>query len=149
MFTLSIRCASADDEVDIVALWRSCGLETSYGDLAQDFRFARAKPNSDILVGVSPEGRIVGSVMVGHDGHRGWLYYVATAPDYQLQGIGRQMVGAGEEWLRGRGVVKVMLLVRDTNTQVVDFYNHIGFESIPRFVMQKWLVESVGETALD
>jgi ribosomal protein S18 acetylase RimI-like enzyme len=139
VFTLSIRCASADDEENTLALWRTCGLETPYNDLAQDFRFARAKPNSDILVGVSPEGRIVGSVMAGHDGHRGWLYYVATAPDCQLHGIGRQMVAAGEEWLRDRGVVKVMLLVRDSNTQVVDFYRRIGFEAIPRIVMQKWL----------
>jgi ribosomal protein S18 acetylase RimI-like enzyme len=51
------------------------------------------------------------------------------------------MVAAGEEWLRGRSVVKVMLLVRDTNTQVVDFYNHIGFAPIPHVVMQKMLVE--------
>jgi ribosomal protein S18 acetylase RimI-like enzyme len=141
VFTGSIRCASTDDEEDIVALWRACGLETSYNDLAQDFRFARAKPNSDILVGVSPEGRIVGSVMAGHDGHRGWLYYVAAAPERRLQGIGKQMVAAGEEWLRDRKVAKVMLLVRDTNRQVVDFYNRIGFEAIPRVVMQKWLVE--------
>jgi ribosomal protein S18 acetylase RimI-like enzyme len=79
--------------------------------------------------------------MAGHDGHRGWLYYVATAPDCQWQGIGRQMVMLGEAWLRDRGVVKVMLLVRDSNTQVVDFYKRIGFEAIPRVVMQKWLVE--------
>jgi len=141
VFTLSIRCASADDEENIVALWRTCGLETPHSDMAQDFRFARAKPNSDILVGVGPEGRIFGSVMVGHDGHRGWLYHVATAPDCQLQGIGRQMVAASEEWLRDRGVAKVMLLVRDTNRQVVDFYNHLGFEAVPRVVMQKWLGE--------
>jgi GNAT superfamily N-acetyltransferase len=50
--------------------------------------------------------------MAGHDRHRGWLYYVATAPDCQSQGIGRQMVAAGEEWLRDRKVVKVMLLVQ-------------------------------------
>lgn len=139
MFSLSIRSASAEDEENVVALWRTCGLETSYNDLTQDFRFARAKPNSDVLVGISPEGRIVGSVMAGHDGHRGWLYYVATAPDRQRQGIGRQMVAAGEDWLRGHKIVKVMLLVRDTNTQVVDFYHHIGFEAIPHVVMQKWL----------
>jgi ribosomal protein S18 acetylase RimI-like enzyme len=141
MFILSIRCASADDQENVVALWRTCGLETSFNDMAQDFRFARAKPNSDILVGVSPEGQIVGSVMAGHDGHRGWLYYVATAPDCQLQGIGRQMVEAGEDWLRNRGVAKVMLLVRETNTQVVDFYSHLGFKAIPRVVMQKSLGE--------
>jgi hypothetical protein len=58
VLTLSIRRASADHEEDTVPLWRTCGLETSYNDLAQDFRFARAKLNSDILVGVSPEGRM-------------------------------------------------------------------------------------------
>ncbi len=139
MFTVSIRSASAEEEEDVVALWRACGLETPYSNLGQDFRLAREKPNSDILVGINAEGRIVGSVMTGHDGHRGWLYYVATAPDFQLQGIGRQMVVAAEEWLSERKVMKVMLLVRDTNAQVVDFYSRIGFEAAPRVVMQKWL----------
>ena len=141
MLTLSIRNAIAEDEENTVSLWRACGLAASHNDLTQHFRFARAKPNSDILVGVSLEGQIVGSVMAGHDGHRGWLYYVAAAPDRRLQGIGKQMVAAGEEWLRDRRVVKVMLLVRDTNRQAVDFYNRIGFETISRVVMQKWMGE--------
>ena len=51
--------------------------------------------------------------MVGHDGHRGWLYYVAAAPHLHGSGIGRQMVAAAEAWLRQRGVAKVQLLVRD------------------------------------
>lgn len=49
------------------------------------------------------------------------------------------MTEAAEEWLKERGVVKVMLLVRETNTQVIDFYEHLGFETIPRVIMQKWL----------
>ncbi len=140
VLTLSIRNAIAGDEEIIVSLWRACGLATSYNDLMKDFRFARASSNSDILVGVSPEGQIVGSVMVGHDGHRGWLYYVAAAPGHRLQGIGKQMVAAAEEWLRDRKVAKVMLLVRDTNGQVVEFYSRVGFEAVPRVVMQKWLI---------
>lgn len=139
MLTLSIRNALPDDEEAVLSLWRACELAAPYNDLAHDFRFALAKPNSDILLGLSPEEQIVGSVMVGHDGHRGWLYYVAAAPDQRLQGIGKQLVAAGEQWLRDRKIVKVMLLVRDTNRQVVDFYNHIGFEAVPRIVMQKWL----------
>jgi ribosomal protein S18 acetylase RimI-like enzyme len=141
MFPLLIRTASAVDEKDVVALWRACGLVTSYNDPTHDFHCARSKQNSDILVGVSSEERIVGSVMVGHDGHRGWLYYVAAAPDRRLQGIGRRMVKAGEQWLRERKVMKVMLLVRQTNTQVIDFYNRLGFETIPRVVLQKRLSE--------
>jgi crotonobetainyl-CoA:carnitine CoA-transferase CaiB-like acyl-CoA transferase len=49
------------------------------------------------------------------------------------------MTGAAEEWLKGRKVVKVMLLVRETNTKVVDFYKRLGFETIPRVIMEKWL----------
>jgi hypothetical protein len=63
---------------------------TGYNDPALDFRFALAKTGSDILVGVDVEGWIVGSVMVGHDGHRGWVYYVASCPRHRKQGIGRQ-----------------------------------------------------------
>lgn len=111
----------------------------SYNDPIKDFRFARAKENSDVLVGLDENEHIVGSAMVGHDGHRGWIYYVATSPEHRKLGIGRHMVKAAEEWLKGHGVVKAMLLVRETNTQVVDFYKAIGFDPTQRVIMQKWL----------
>ncbi len=137
-----IRAATADDEEKTVALWRSCDLVASYNDPAQDFRFARAKPNSDILVGLDNKNNIVGSVLVGHDGHRGWVYYVATTLDQRQQGIGRRMVEAGEQWLRERKIRKVMLMIRETNTQVIDFYKRLNFEIAPRIVMEKWLKDS-------
>jgi ribosomal protein S18 acetylase RimI-like enzyme len=136
---LTIRHAVPEDEASVVALWRACDLVASYNDPAADFRFARAGACSDVLVGEDATGRISGSVMVGHDGHRGWLYYVAAAPYARARGIGRQMVQAAEEWLRQRGVVKAQLLVRETNTKVVSFYEHLGFEVAPRVVMGKWL----------
>jgi ribosomal protein S18 acetylase RimI-like enzyme len=140
---LIIRSAVPDDEASIVELWRVCGLVASYNDPVADFRFARAGACSDVLVGDDETGRISGSIMVGHDGHRGWLYYVASAPHARGTGIGRQMVEAAEEWLRQRGVVKAQLLVRETNTQVVSFYERLGYEVAPRVIMGKWL----GETA--
>jgi ribosomal protein S18 acetylase RimI-like enzyme len=136
---LTIRSAAARDEPQVAALWRASNLTTSYNDPSKDFHFARSKENSDILVGLDAEQSIVGSVMVGHDGHRGWIYYLASDPGHRNQGIGRSMVEAAEQWLKNKGVVKVMLLVRETNTQVVDFYKHLGFEAIPRVIMQKWL----------
>jgi ribosomal protein S18 acetylase RimI-like enzyme len=138
---LAIRSATEADKNSVVALWQACGLVTNYNDPSQDFLFALAKLNSDILVGINSENKIVGSVMVGHDGHRGWVYYVATDPAQRLKGIGSLMVEAGENWLRERHIVKVMLLVRETNTQVIDFYKHLGFETSPRTVMQKWLIK--------
>ena len=136
---LKIRSAVLEDEQAIVALWRVCGLVTSYNDPATDFRFAKAGACSDVLVGEDESGRIKGSVMVGHDGHRGWLYYVASDPDARNSGFGRQIVHAAENWLRARNVAKVQLLVRETNTQVVSFYEHLGFQVTPRVVMSKWL----------
>ncbi|WP_158746797.1 GNAT family acetyltransferase [Acidisphaera sp. L21] len=136
---LTIRSAAPEDEQAVVALWRACDLVASYNDPAEDFRFAKAGPSSDVLVAIGESGAISGSVMVGHDGHRGWLYYVAATPDAQGTGIGRQVVAAGEAWLRQRGVLKVQLLVRETNTKVIAFYERLGFEVSPRTVMAKWL----------
>lgn len=137
--SLVIRPAVPPDEAQVVALWRACGLVVSYNDPAADFRFAIGGAASAVLVGVGDTGGIVGSVMVGHDGHRGWLYYVAADPAARGRGIGRRMVAAAEAWLRQRGVVKAQLMVRETNTAVVSFYEHLGFEVTPRVVMAKWL----------
>lgn len=136
---LTVRPAAGPDEPGVVALWRACGLVASYNDPSADFRFARAGAGSDVLVGVGVDGRIRASVMVGHDGHRGWLYYVAADPGSRGRGYGRTMVAAAEAWLRARGIVKVQLLVRETNTGVVAFYEGLGFEVAPRTVMAKWL----------
>ena len=124
------------DEDAVVALWRACGLVVPHNDPLRDFRFALGKAGSDVLVGA--EGaRIMSAVMVGHDGHRGWLYYLAADPGGR--GTGRRMVEAAEDWLRRRGVVKVQLMVRETNTAVVAFYERLGFETAPRVVLGKWL----------
>lgn len=133
-----VRTATPEDEAAVTHLWRSCNLVASYNDPATDFRFAILGPNSTVLVGEAG-GRICGSIMVGHDGHRGWLYYVASAPDQQKQGTGRTMVEAAEQWLRDRNVRKVQLMIRDTNTAVVPFYERLGYDDSPRIVMSKWL----------
>jgi ribosomal protein S18 acetylase RimI-like enzyme len=132
---MQIRSAQLEDEAAIVALWQACGLTVPYNDPKMDFRFALGKPNSDILV----LGDVSGSVMVGHDGHRGWLNYVAVAPDQRKKGFGRALVTAAEEWLRQRGVPKAHLMVRETNHDVATFYQCLGYDLMPRINMQKWL----------
>jgi ribosomal protein S18 acetylase RimI-like enzyme len=131
-----------DDEAGAIALWRACGLVVSVNDPTADFRFAVEGASSDVLLGFDDAGRLKASVMVGHDGHRGWLYYVAASPDARGLGFGREIVQAGEDWLRARGVVKAQLLVRETNTMVVPFYERLGFETTPRVLMSKWLKDA-------
>ena len=75
---LTVKSAVAEDEQAVVALWCACDLVASYNDPVADFRFAKASPCSDVLVAVDNAGEVAGSVMVGHDGHRGWLYYLAA-----------------------------------------------------------------------
>ncbi len=136
--TLTVREASLADEAAVARLWRECGLVVPYNDPSADFRFGCSGPSSAILVGLDQQ-RIVGSVMVGHDGHRGWLYYLSCVPDRQRSGVGRAMVEAAEAWLRDRGVAKVQLMVRQSNAQVTAFYERLGFEFMPRIAMAKWL----------
>jgi ribosomal protein S18 acetylase RimI-like enzyme len=138
--SLTIRPANNKDRQTIADIWTKCSLIASYNDPARDLDFARGKVNSDVIVGTIDD-RVVATAMSGHDGHRGWLYYVAVDPDHRGRGFGAAIVQAGETWLRERGVQKVMLLVRETNTKVEAFYKGIGYETIPRIVMQKWLVE--------
>ena len=136
---LTIRPAVQEDEPHVIELWRECDLVASYNDPVADYRFALEGACSTILVGAGADGLIVGSVMVGHDGHRGWLYYVSASPRSRGAGVGREMVDAAQDWLRQRGVLKVQLLVRETNTKVVAFYERLGFEVSPRTVMARWL----------
>ncbi len=141
--TPAVEPARSSDRSEIIALWDKAGLVASYNDPGEDFDFALGRQNSDVLV-VRESSGIVASALVGHDGHRGWLYYVAVHPDHQRRGLGAIVVEGGEEWLKARGVKKVMLLVRETNTRVVKFYENLAYETVPRTLMQKWLTPPAG-----
>ena len=142
MTKYQIREASLTDEGPVLALWAACDLIVPHNDPRADFRFALNKQGSDVLLALDSSERIVGSIMVGHDGHRGWIYYLATLPDMRNQGIGRACVEAAEVWLREHGVGKVQLMIRETNAAVQAFYERIGYEHTPRVVMAKWLKQS-------
>jgi hypothetical protein len=128
----------ADSEV-LVSLWRRCGLTRPWNDPHKDISFALGGPSSTILVMERSE-EIVASAMVGHDGHRGMLYYVAVAPEFQRQGFGMAMVRAAEDWLARRGVWKINLLVRAENEAVRGFYEALGYEVNPVLCMARRIV---------
>ncbi|MEM1197915.1 MAG: GNAT family acetyltransferase [Pseudomonadota bacterium] len=137
---LSFRPFVDEDEEAVVALWAKCGLTRAWNDPAKDIAFARDKAASGILVG-ELNGEIVASVMVGHDGHRGTLYYVSVDPAQQGKGFGRQVVRHAENWLGAQGVWKVNLLLRAENEKVRAFYESLGYEVEPRLSMARKLVE--------
>ena len=129
----------ADGDVDdVIALWQRCGLTRPWNDPASDIALARRSANSTVLVGRAG-GTIVATAMVGHDGHRGWVYYVAVDPVRQKQGFGRAIMTAAERWLRAAGLPKLQLLVRRENAKAGAFYQSLGYEEADTVVFAKWL----------
>jgi ribosomal protein S18 acetylase RimI-like enzyme len=135
---IEFRPATPDDAAATIALWHDAALVAVHNDPAADFAFALAGPSSTVVLATAG-ATVVGSVMVGHDGHRGWLYYLAVAPTRRRAGLGRDLVAAAERWLAARGVPKVHLMVREDNRAVVGFYERLGYADMPRVLMSKWL----------
>jgi ribosomal protein S18 acetylase RimI-like enzyme len=134
----SIRPYREADFDALISLWRECGLIVPHNDPARDVAFCLASADAELFV-VEDRGRLIAAVMTGHDGHRGWIYYLAVSPDAQGQGLGRRMMRHAETWLKDRGAPKVNLMIRDTNEKVRDFYRAIGYECEPRIVMARRL----------
>jgi ribosomal protein S18 acetylase RimI-like enzyme len=130
----------ADTDVEaVVALWKACGLTRSWNDPYKDISFARGKPNSEVLVG-EWRGTLAASVMAGHDGHRGMLYYLAVDPAMQRKGFGTAAVSAAEAWLKERGIWKINLLVRSENEKIRRFYEKLGYDISDVFCMARKIV---------
>ena len=135
---LTIEPIADADVSAVTALWQRAGLTRPWNNPAADIALARNGDNAAVLVG-RDGSTIVASVLVGHDGHRGWVYYVAVDPDCRQKGYGRSIMDAAEGWLRARGIEKMQLMVRPDNDQVQAFYRSLGYVEQPRIVFAKWL----------
>ncbi len=121
-----IRAYRLSDDVDVIALWRACDLVRPWNDPAKDIaRKLKADPEGFLVA--ERGGRLVASIMIGYDGHRGWINYLAVDPACQRSGIGRALLAEAEVRLRAVGCPKINLQVRRTNSGVVAFYEQLGF----------------------
>ena len=134
--TPTIRPIEDADIPAVIALWHAAGVARPWNDPSTDIAFARRGPHGTVLV-AEIEGSVAATAMAGEDGHRGWLYYVAVAPEHQGGGLGRVMVEAAEAWLAARGVWKVQLLVRRENDSVLGFYDHLGYRDTNAVCLQR------------
>ncbi len=137
---LKFRPMRDEDREAVIALWEACGLTRPWNRPEKDIAFARGKEQSEVLVG-EIGGKVIASIMVGHDGHRGSFYYVAVDPLHQGQGIGTLLIRQGEAWLKDRGVWKVNLLIRQENAAVREFYEQLGYEVNKVMSMGQRLIE--------
>jgi len=123
---MQIRPFQPSDTEAVIELWRACDLLRPWNDPHKDIRRKLDEQPELFLVG-EREGKIVAVLMVGYDGHRGWLNYLGVSPEHRRNGYGRKLVEAAEVLLGDRGCPKINLQIRTSNLEVIEFYRRLGY----------------------
>lgn len=123
---MKIRQFALPDEPAVIALWQRCELTRPWNDPRKDIRRKLTVQPELFLVG-ELDGALIATVMAGYDGHRGWVNYLAVAPEHRKSGLGRTLMRNVEAQLEARGCPKLNLQVRTSNAAVLDFYRAIGY----------------------
>jgi ribosomal protein S18 acetylase RimI-like enzyme len=139
-----IRAFREGDADAVVKLWHDCGLTRPWNDPHKDI--ARKLTVQPELFLVIEEGdAIVGTAMIGFDGHRGWVSYLAVDERYRGVGHARALMAEGERLLIELGCPKIMLMVRHDNSSVVDLYQHLGYETESTLLLGKRLIPDTSD----
>jgi ribosomal protein S18 acetylase RimI-like enzyme len=131
---MNVRKFQEKDRDGLISLWKQVFPDDPPHNEPALVLAAKLKVD-DLLFVSEQDAQIVGACMAGYDGHRGWLYAVAVAPDYRRSGIGTELVIGTLKELRELGCIKVNLQVRSTNTAVAEFYKSLGFAVEDRLSM--------------
>jgi len=123
---LEIRQVNIDDRNAVIQLWHDCNLVVPWNDPQKDFQ-RKLDDGADLFLVGELDGCIVASVMGGYEGHRGWANYLAISPDHQHRGFAKSMMAELENQLKALGCPKINLLVRNTNIDVIEFYQSLGY----------------------
>ena len=123
---LIIRPYRPGDKEAVINLWLACNLVAPQNNPERDIE-RKLKVNPEwFLVGLI-EDEIVATCMAGYEGHRGWINYLAVSPPFRRQGIAGEIMQAAEAKLQEAGCPKINLQVRNSNIDVIRFYNSIGY----------------------
>jgi len=134
---MQIRPFEEEFEAQVVALWRDVfAYPAPHNDPAFTIGLKLRKDRGLFFVAVDDE-RVIGTVMGGYDGHRGWIYLLAVLPAARRRGIGTALVRHVEAALRESGCPKVNLQVLPGNAEVIEFYRKLGFKVEERISMGK------------
>jgi len=125
---LVIRSYQESDKNKVIQLWKECSLVVPWNDPERDIIRKQTVQSKLFLVGLIND-EIIATAMAGYDGHRGWVYYLAVMPKYQKYGFGKQMMNSAEDYLIKIGCPKINIMVRDTNLDVINFYEAVGYKT--------------------
>ncbi len=134
-----IRSYRESDKDDVIQLWKECELVVPWNDPQSDIERKQTVQSEFFLIGLIHK-EIVATAMAGYDGHRGGVYYLAVKPKYQQQEIGKQIMEEAEKRLLEIGCPKLNIMVRTTNSDVINFYKAIGYKVDGVTTMSKRLI---------
>ncbi|SRR5258706_73259 len=139
---MNLRPYIAADENAVVDLWERCELTRSWNDPRKDIQRKLTTQPELFLVG-EMMSKVMATVMAGYDGHRGWVNYLAVAPEHRAKGYGRLLMRHVEEQLTARGCPKLNIQVRTGNRDVLEFYRKIGYRTDETVSLGKRLIEDM------
>ena len=134
-----IRPYADADQAQVVALWQICELTRPWNDPVKDIARKQQVRPEWFLVG-ELDGQVIASVMFGYEGHRGWMNYLAVAPQYQSKGYAQALIETGEALLLAAGCPKISLQVRSSNAKVIAFYQSLGYAQDEAISLGKRLI---------
>lgn len=140
---MEIRPFDAADTDAVVQLWHDCGLTRPWNDPHRDIARKRSVAPELFCVGVDAGGQLMASIMIGYDGHRGWINYLAVHPAHQRQGHARRLVQHAERLLTVRGCPKLNLQVRAGNEAVIALYENLGYANDQSVTLGKRLIADI------
>ena len=139
---MTIRAFRPADAEAVVRLWRECGLTRPWNDPYRDIaRKLTVQP--ELFLVAEDSGAVIGTAMVGFDGHRGWVSYFAVTESARGRGFGRALMEEAERLLVELGCPKLMLMVRHDNASVIELYEHLGYSREQTLVLGKRLIPDV------
>ena len=129
-----------DQSDDVIALWEKCGLTRNWNNPEKDIARKNTDQNGKFLIG-QIDGILMASIMVGYDGHRGSINYLAVDPDHLGAGYGKILLAEAERLLISVGCPKINFCVRTDNDKVVEFYQKLGYAIEPVHLLGKRLIK--------
>lgn len=136
-----LEYCDAEHRAGVIDLWHQCFNElTAHRLPSRSIDMKRAMNDGLFFVAQEADG-VVGTVMAGYDGHRGWLYSIAVHPGHRRRGMGEALVRHAEAALARRGCLKVNLQVVGSNADIVPFYTAMGYEIEPHISLGKKLYQ--------
>ena len=131
---MRIREFRIEDYPAVRELWHAAALELRPGDELEDIKL-KLQRDPDLFLVSEQDNRIVGSVIGGWDGRRGWIYHLAVSPNYQRKGIGAGLVEELENRLVAKGAKMINAQVHKLNTISATFFKAMGYDERSHLIM--------------